>query len=145
MDMPRWKNDLALMKAEHYADPNFMPTHIGVGICRSVAGDYKGAIEAYSVAINLIFPNEPTVDAKIAQRDRPEFKRNLQSQSSLRYLPHNYVNTVMRGRGGLYQYIGLYDLAVEDYRVALAYVPDDEEVRAGIRTCLRANGHFEKQ
>ena len=45
------------------------------------------------------------------------------------------ISGALRGRGGVHQSMKQFDAAIEDYRVALAFNPEDDEVREAWVTC----------
>jgi hypothetical protein len=84
-----------------------------------------------------LFPGTQTADARISQRGSAALRRRLQSQSGLRYDPAEFVNATVRGRGGTHHARGEWQKAAEDYRVALAFRPDDTEVQQALETARR--------
>ena len=56
-----------------------------------------------------------------------------------------FIDYVMRERGGALHDLGFYVPAIDDYRVALAAVPDDVVVADALATCLERSGRYEEE
>ena len=135
LDVPAWKNDLQIGLAESAADPNFTPSIAGVGGSLQKEGKYQEAIQWYSRAAETYFPGTHTSEERIVQLGTSGLRRRMKSHSSLRWRISELVNGAFRGRGGCKQGLGDYAGAIEDYRVAAAFNPDDEEVFSAWVNC----------
>jgi tetratricopeptide (TPR) repeat protein len=142
-DVPHWRDDVTLIRMEVRADPDYIPAQSGLaGLLQARAAQfharnqeaqarvwYSLAREQYNRVITMFFPNEPTVEAKIARLPSPELYRYVRGGSGLRYKPMDLINVTMRGSGGTHQSMGEVNEAIADYRVALAAKPSDDLLR----------------
>ena len=139
-DIPNWKGDLEISLAEAIADPNFVPGVSGVGGMLQKEGKFREAIVWYDRAAEAYFPGTKTAEERIAQRLTPEFRRRMKSRSGLRWSIQEMIGGTFRGRGGCQQNLKNYAAAISDYRVVLAFNPDDDEVREALVTCANQTG-----
>jgi hypothetical protein len=143
IDVPIWQSDSVLSMAQFRADPNFLPALVVYAMSQRRAGLRREAIETNDRIVARLFPAQSTLEDRLAVIDTPWMLRNVKSQSSLRYWPRPFVNFVMRERGGGAQELGLYLWAIEDYRLALAVMPDDIEVGDSLVYCCEISGKYE--
>ncbi len=143
VDVPVWRSDTVLTRVQIYADSNFLPALAGLATSLRKEGRRREALEVNDRVVRRIFPSQTTLAERVAIIDSPWMLRSIKSQSSLRYQPRAVVDYVMRERGGGAQDLGLYDRAVDDYRLALAVVPADDEVAEALITCCERSGRFD--
>jgi hypothetical protein len=132
-----WRDDETFARAQRDADPNFLPAQARLAGILQRQGRYAEALAAYDDVMARLFPGTQTADECIPQRGSAALRWRLQSQSGLRYDPAEFVNAAARGRGGTHQALGQWREAAEDYRVALAFRPDDAEVQQALETMRR--------
>jgi tetratricopeptide (TPR) repeat protein len=132
-----WRNDETFARAQRDADPNFLPAQARLAGILQGQGRYAEALAVYDDVLARLFPGTQTAEERIAQRGSAALQRRLQSQSGLRYDPAEFVNVTARGRGGTHHALGQWQEAAEDYRVALAFRPDDTEVAQALETVRR--------
>jgi tetratricopeptide (TPR) repeat protein len=142
-DVPAWQGDLAIEQAEYHADPNFLPALGGYAGTLQRAGRFREALSAYNRVVARLFPASDSVEDRIARSRSPEMLRAVKSQSSLRYQPREFLNLIFRGRGGTEQMLGMWDAAVDDYRVALALQPDDADVADALANAYWITGRVD--
>jgi tetratricopeptide (TPR) repeat protein len=141
-DVPAWKNDLAIEKAEYQADPNFLPAVAGWAFTLHREGRANEALPKYNLVLSHFFSENSTPEEKVALTRTPWMLRRVKSYSSLRYQPIDFIGQMFRGRGGTKQMTGRYDDAIQDYRVAFALHPDDYEIADWMTQCYEMNGRF---
>ncbi|MCS6776550.1 MAG: hypothetical protein RMJ43_02965 [Chloroherpetonaceae bacterium] len=142
-DLPHWRDDIAVVRMEVIADPDYIPAQAGLagvlqarartleqqGRVQEARDHYERARKQYDRVLALLFPHADSVETRIARVRSPELYRFIRGGCGLRYRPLEVVNSCVRGSGGTHQMLGRYAEAIADYRVALAAKPADIEVR----------------
>ena len=143
-DVPNWRNNQTLMRAEIYGDPNFAPAYGGLAFWAEGTKNWREVEHEFDEVISRFMPADPPTPAFVAAVDSDKCQRLLWSHAGLRYRPHPYLQWILPHRGWARQEQGHFSAAIEDYRRALLLNPDDDNTRANLRNCYLANGQSEE-
>lgn len=142
VDVPMWKDETQLMKAEVAADPNYIPARAALANDYSFdqPPDYNASLKEYNICVQQLFGANTPTDRYAALILSPQMVRTMRSASGLRYGPEWYLPPLIRGRGGAFHNLHRYDEAIENYKVVLAVTPKDTDTRTALVSCYAILG-----
>lgn len=143
LDVPCWRSDLSVEQTQYAADPNFLPALAGVAGGLHNTHRFAESLPVYDRVVARMFPGAVTESDRIAEGHSPAMSRRIKSQSSLRYGVSDFISIVLRGRGGARQNLGMWEAAASDYRIALAFHPEDLEVEDSLARCYVLSDNLE--
>ena len=144
IDVPNWYNEWTYVKAQVAADPNFVCARATVASGLMLHGDKQGALERYNECMDMLFGKgtQPEQYPEMLRSDR--MLPVMQSMSTLRYRPIQYIPQVIRERGLVLLALNRYQEAARDMRAVLAVTADDQRAREALVTCYLNMGQKEQ-
>lgn len=144
MDLPNWQNEWTYSQAEVRADPNFVCARASVGSGWYRRGNYTAALAKFDECTDMLFGRETSPDEYVKMLRSPEMLPVMQSMSTLRYRPMQYIPQVIRERGRTLKALGRYDDAIKNLRASLTVSPDDTDARTALADCYDAIGKHDQ-
>ena len=143
-DIPNWMSEWTYSSAEMNADPNFVCARASVASGKFLRKDYRGALEEFDTCMEMLFGKDTPVESYVSMLRSPNMLPVMQSMSTLRYRPIQYIPQVIRERGRTLQILGRNDEAIRNLRVVLAITPDDTVARDALVASYLAIGKPEQ-
>lgn len=145
VDVPKWKDELSLMRAEVAADPNYiearaaLANYIGEPPDGS-RGDLQASLAEYNRCLTQLFGPNVTANELVGLIRTKDAERKLHSAGGLRWNPRTYIPQMIRGRGSVSMFLEKYDDAIADYVAVLALMPNDDWTQTRLCWCYKVVG-----
>ncbi len=144
MDVPNWMSEWTYVQAQVAADPNFVCARASVASGYALRGDLQGALSRYNVCLEMLFGKDTPVEKYADMLRAPHMLPVMQSMSTLRYRPLQYIPQVIRERGKVLLALKRYEEAARDFRAVLTVSADDTDARTALVSCYRSLGQNEQ-
>lgn len=137
-----WENDLTLWKDAVDKTPLSSRAHNGLADVYAARGLVEHALREYQIAVEL---NPDYEEARIGRDNMVKRKkdRSRPQQATERRLLSDPA-AIRRGRGGVYDRMGLYQYAVAEYQEALRFDPLSAETHNGLGISYDKMGRHEE-